>query len=64
MSVTQKHRIVSNGIVIVKQQTVRVNGGHNEVKHEANAIDLNVHYRCWIRVGLKGLSKRKEQGGV
>ena len=64
LSVTIKHRIVSNGIVIVKQQEVRVDGGHNEVKHEANANDLNAHYMHWIRVGLKGLSKRKEQGGV
>ena len=64
MSVTIKHRIVSNGIVIVKQQEVRVDGGHNEVKHEANANDLNAHYMHWIRVGLKGLSKRKDQGRV
>ena len=55
---------MSNGIVIVKQQVVRVNGGHDEVKYEANATDLNVHYRHCIRVGLKGLSKRNEQGGV
>jgi hypothetical protein len=64
MYVTKKYRTVSNGTVIVKQQGVRVNGGHNEVKYEANAKDLNEHCRNWIRAGLKGLSKRKEQGGV